>query len=266
MKIKNLLYIMIFVFAALIFNVNKIEAAMSFNINNNEGIYSDYDNKQFTRNRNLLITLNLTTQELSSYAGIQICEYDGPSGGSNPDKCNQYEYPSVNNSYVYQVTSYGDGTKYIGVDLLNQGTTNIYTNMRKEINIDTTGPAITLNGNKDIYLLKGSDYNELGAICDDEFDINPIITTSTNSIDTSEYGVVQYVTYTATDFLGNVNQVQRRIVVEAAPDSEINSKLVIGIFIAAVIGGVLIYIKIWQNKEKKKQKEKSYYQKRSSVL
>lgn len=270
-KIKKYLLFIVPVFLFMLFSASKVNAAMSFKINDGAGVFAEYVDAQFTRNRVINIKLDLDEEELEGYSALQICEYikttteEGDVFSTSADKCiKDYDYPAT--SYDFQIPSYGDGVKYIGVDLLIKGSDNLYLNMRKPLNLDTTGPAINLNGNPSLYLLKGAKYTELGAICTDEFDNNPTLTISDNEITTNKYGTVQYVTYTATDFLGNVNQVKRKIVVEAAPPFEINSRIVVAVIIGALIIGTLVYIKVWQKKEKKKQREKLYSQKGPGVL
>ena len=78
--------------------------------------------------------------------------------------------------------------------------------------VDETPPVITLNGENNINLIVGDDYEELGASAVDDLDGNVSVSIS-GEVDTSAEGNYT-VTYTAVDKSGNSASETRRVIVE----------------------------------------------------
>lgn len=258
-KIVTLIAVMIFSF---LLGNKIIKAEDSFLMNRRNII--NFEGKQFTRDRTIEVSLFLTDLNIDDLGDIRICEYNKTGEAEEvtyillENSCRSgYEFPS--SDYLYQISSPEDGSKYIGVSVSLKGSEGSYTGLgRKEIILDTSGPAISLKGNEAIYVSRGSTYEELGALFNDDYDPHPNLIISDNVVNTNKYGDIQYVTYTATDFIGNTTVVQRRIYVEVAPPRRLNTTIVIGVAVALFGGGIVVYINLMQKKEKKKQRELMY--------
>lgn len=84
------------------------------------------------------------------------------------------------------------------------------------IPLDTTAPVITLNGDSNITLTQGENYEELGATATDDRDGNVNVLLS-GSVDTSTIGVYT-ITYSASDKAENESNVTRTVNVILPPD------------------------------------------------
>ena len=88
--------------------------------------------------------------------------------------------------------------------------------------VDTTGPAITLNGEPSITVAKIEDYVEEGATAMDncDGDMTPDITTSMDAVNEYTY----MVHYEATDSTGNKGMAERQVIIQdtVAPTISLN--------------------------------------------
>ena len=92
---------------------------------------------------------------------------------------------------------------------------------------DVTAPVITLNGDATITLIKGDEYNELGATATDDVDGDVNVTIS-GEVDTSTVGTYT-ITYKAVDSVGNEASLTREVnVVEAVIKYGVNISKVEG--------------------------------------
>jgi len=80
------------------------------------------------------------------------------------------------------------------------------------INIDTTPPVLTLNGEINVKLNEGDAYTELGATATDDID-GAVNVTSEGFVDTTTIGVYS-ITYTAKDKAGNEASLTRQVTVD----------------------------------------------------
>ena len=92
--------------------------------------------------------------------------------------------------------------------------TRIVTVVAAEAPADTTDPVITINGSSGLTITAGTTYTEQGAICTDDTDPAPTVTTS-GTVDTSNPDTYT-VTYTCTDSSGNASTATRIVTVVAA--------------------------------------------------
>ncbi len=85
--------------------------------------------------------------------------------------------------------------------------------------VDTIDPVVTLNGDSEVTITTGDDYEELGATAIDSFEGDLDVTiTLPDDFDTDTAGVYE-ITYSAEDSTGNRTQVVRTVTVED-PDTE----------------------------------------------
>ena len=149
-----------------------------------------------------------------------------------------FQDPSVNARYgnkdisnTVQVSGNVDTTK-VGTYTLT------YTAKQKKkeksvtrtVNVtDSTPPVLTLNGDAEINIAKGSKYQELGCIASDNYDGN--ITTKikvASSVNTNEKGAYT-VSYTVSDSSGNTSTVQRTVNVVDSGSKGISTKKATGL-------------------------------------
>jgi len=83
---------------------------------------------------------------------------------------------------------------------------------------DVTAPIITLNGDANITIIQGTNYEELNATATDDRDGNVSVSISGN-VDTATLGTY-IMTYTATDTAGNSASIERTINIVLPPDTE----------------------------------------------
>lgn len=113
------------------------------------------------------------------------------------------------------------GTYIITYDAIDSSSNEAIQIIRTVIVEDTTNPVITLNGEDTIYLEYLDDYNELGAICDDNYDSNCSVIIN-GDVDTSILGTY-YITYSYTDSSGNTAQtITRTVIVQLSEELEIS--------------------------------------------
>ena len=91
---------------------------------------------------------------------------------------------------------------------------------------DTTAPAITLNGEASLEIVKGATYLEQGAIVTDDVSADLTIDIS-GTVDTSTADTY-LVTYTSTDEAGNTTSITRTVTVTEPPDTEAPEIILIG--------------------------------------
>ncbi len=104
---------------------------------------------------------------------------------------------------------YGNGD----INLTEENPNEIDTDTNEPIEVDSTKPVITLNGNRRITIKQGEDFVDPGAIATDDRDGEVAVTVS-GEVDTSTPG--RYVlTYTAVDSAGNKATKKRIVTVEA---------------------------------------------------
>ena len=225
-----------------------------------------YDGVEYTSVRNLPISINLTQEEKEKYSGIvYICEE-----GSSP-----IEFDIYKEKLNVSLLSYGDGTKVIKFYFVKSNVTPpTYTEnlesflatgaeeVVKNIYLDTVGPKIYVKGEDEnwvwVYLEAGKTYRDQQPICidavfsEDSCNVKNDLDVVSIKYDTENY---QFVTYEASDRLGNVTMVTAKIKVEIIDTTE-RDNWILGL---AISGGVMLvvfivlgYILI-KNHEKKKK-------------
>lgn len=214
--------------------------------------------KQFTRTRDISVSLNIDKAKISTYDNIfQVCELI-PEGVLNntreEERCSQYSLNETD--YKFQIVSPNDGEKGILIYFYaNYETKDVSKKVSKKIILDTTGPSINLTDGEYIYVTKGQKYVEPGASCVD----NSLVSLSeTCQVDIEEKTIdlktegFQYIRYIATDFLGNETNALRKVMVEIVLDSEgidLYWYFAIGVVVLTTLTVGYIVIK---NKEKQK--------------
>lgn len=216
-------------------------------------------NKQYTRTRDITITLNIDEETLLTYdTKFDVCETipEGTAGNVREEQVCAY-YSTTAKVHNFQLSGRNDGEKHIKIIFYsNYANKAVSKSYEKAINLDTTGPVITLTNGEYIFLPAGNKYTEPGATCEDdsgivneggcvvEFDKNPQI-----NMQKSGY---QYLRYTAKDFLGNEVNVLRKVMVEVAPPKEgIDYYWFFAIGFVVIVAGFLGYTVI-KNKDKQK--------------
>ncbi len=215
--------------------------------------------KQYTRTRDITITINIDEETLLTYdTKFDVCEIipEGTAGNVREEQECSY-YSTSHKVHNFQISGRNDGEKHLKIIFYsNYATKAVSKSYEKAINLDTTGPVITLEKGEYIFLPAGQTYTEPGATCIDdsgivneggcvvEFDKNP-------QIDMQKSGY-QYLRYTATDFLGNEVNVLRKVMVEVAPPKEgIDYYWFFAIGFVVIVAGFLGYTVI-KNKDKQK--------------
>ena len=215
--------------------------------------------KQFTRSRELVITINIDEETLEVYdSKFDICEIipEGNAGNVREmEVCNYYETTKKNHNF--QLSGRNDGEKEIKIkfysNYINKAVADTIT---KTINLDTTGPVITLEGGEYIYVPNGKSYDsKLGATCIDDSGVQSnegctVIQGEVN-IDRKKSGY-QYIKYTATDFLGNEVNVLRKVMFETSSGEEGVDWYwyFAGFILLVTVGGLTV--KVIKNKDKQK--------------
>lgn len=267
-KLRNYLFSIVIMFMAfLMFNVVNVVAEEDVEESelvdrivlnaNSEGVPANvYEGIQYTRARDISISINLTDVELVEYAAdFDLCEVIPASTADNvreQENCSTYEIDQENINF--QLMGRKDGEKELRIYFYKGDDTHAkMAPVSKKIVLDTIGPTITLSGGEYIYLQQNQKYEELGATCEDNSGFvtgECVVTIEETNIDMnkSEY---QYIRYTASDSLGNEVNVVRKIMVEI-PEKKTNYSYWIyaGIFVL-IVAGFLGY-KVIKNKEKQK--------------
>ena len=156
-------------------------------------------------------------------------------------------------SGVFQIRGINDGVKKVTVNIRSTAT-GTTEKMTQNLYLDTTAPVITINEGEYVYLPAGTRFEDKGATCTDDSDIKEntcLVTKEGSSIDSNKAGY-QYIVYTATDFLGNVEYVTRKIMVEASKEEGgISFYWIAAGMLLVVVGAGLTYVVI-KNKEKQR--------------
>lgn len=211
--------------------------------------------KQFARSRNVVVKLILDEEGLNAYdSKFEICEVIPENNAGNTREtreCSTYLTSKSTNSI--QLRGRGDGEKVVEINLYsNYASNSIAKTISKSIFLDTTGPVITLNGGEYLYLTSDEKYQELGATCTDANSVEgytcEVVIEKVN-IDMKNPNF-QYITYTATDFLGNETNVYRKVNVEQKKKKDYTGWIYGGAGIVVLIAA-LTYVVI-RNKEKQK--------------
>ena len=225
-----------------------------------------YDNLQYISVRVLPITIELLPDEIEkTYSGlVYVCEVD--------NVCRDYELED--NLINFSLDSYGDGLKQLNIYLVKKGYTIDQKKLEmelkneskvrlvsKNIYLDTVGPEISVDGAGDswvwAYVEAGKKYVAVKAVCKDAvFTEDDCVVSNDSEIVKLNYNTdkYQFVTYEATDRLGNTTSIPVKIKVEISTGEEKGIGLYLGISIAvlAVTGIVLTYVLIKNNEKKKK--------------
>ena len=224
-----------------------------------------YDNVQYTAVRTLPISISLFDKELDeNYSGVvYICE--------SQKSCR--DYLVVENNINFSIDSYGDGAKTIDIYLVKKSVTigeenlidqlenkNNTKKISKQIYLDTIGPEIYVEGAGDswtwAFVEAGQKYQPVNAVCKDAvFESDDCLVHNDAAVVNIKYNTdkYQFVTYEATDRLGNTTNIAVKIKVELAEPKD-NTMLYIGIsggvlLLTVVILGYFVY----KNHEKKKK-------------
>lgn len=224
---------------------------------NGDPIYN-IENRQYTRSRDIVITINLSEQELIDYDNkFNICEVIPSSDTSSSGETERCSFYSITKkSHNFQIYGTNDGKKEIRVYFYsNFANQSIAASASNLIYLDTVGPAISLNGGEYVFVPSGKKYSDQGATCEDGSDIvsenGCNVVTQSYEIDYKKDGY-QYIRYTAVDFLGNETNMLRKVMVEQKSE-----KKGLDLYWYFAIGAVVIvtlamgYIVI-KNKEKQK--------------
>ena len=108
---------------------------------------------------------------------------------------------------------------YDCTDTSNNAATQVTRTVTVEAAIDTTAPVIELDGPATITITVGGTYNEQGAVCDDDVDLDKPATVGGQTVDVDAVGTY-IITYDCTDTSNNAaTQVTRTVTVEAAIDT-----------------------------------------------
>ena len=215
------------------------------------------ENKQFTRTRDITITINISEDDIQSYdSRFDICEIipEGNAGNiRQEEKCSFYMI--TEKTHNFQLSGRGDGEKEIKVYFYsNYENKAVKDTITKKIVLDTTGPSITLNGGEYIYIPVGETYTELNATCvDDSLVVNGTcsVVVGDAKIDKKKSGF-QYIRYTATDFLGNEVNVLRKVMVEIKTEEKgIDLYWYFAGGLVLIVAGFLA-VKVIKNKDEQK--------------
>lgn len=215
------------------------------------------ENKQFTRTRDITITINISDDDIGSYdSRFDICEIipEGNAGNvRQEEKCSFYMINKK--THNFQLSGRGDGEKEIKVYFYsNYENKAVKDTITKKIVLDTTGPSITLNGGEYIYIPVKETYTELNATCvDDSLVVNGAcsVVVGDTTIDKKKAGF-QYIRYTATDFLGNEVNVLRKVMVEIKTEEKgIDLYWYFAGGLVLIVAGFLT-VKVIKNKDEQK--------------
>lgn len=180
------------------------------------------ESKQFTRTRDVTLTVNAPTSILEKYEDFIVCDVVIISESQKKiDSDNCPKYSLRQNVHNYQLQLESDGEKEIAI-IFNYLGKNNWNSLQddiivKKIVLDTTGPVISLEGGEYVYIPLGKSYSELGASCEDDsivkVDGGCKVVIEESDIDASKSGF-QYIRYTAVDALGNESNILRKVMVE----------------------------------------------------
>lgn len=224
-----------------------------------------YDNVEYSSVRNIPIIINLTEEEKEKFSGkVYIGEENG--------KLNEFDL--YDDDLNVSLLSYGDGEKKISFYFVKKGQTVIGGNdLKGELNVkaqfesksiylDTVGPKIYVDGAGEnwvwVYLERGEKYVDQKPVCkdavfeEDSCDVKNDLDVA--KIDYSKDGY-QFVTYRATDRLGNVNNITAKIKIEIDDDNKNGEWKTWGIIAGSVmvlVSLTLGYVLIKNNEKKKK--------------
>ena len=234
-------------------NVYKVKVSSGID-ENHDGIEELIEiDKQFTRSRDITVTINLEDEELANYdTKFGICEVIPDV--RDEENCAYYLATSKKQHY-FQLSSADDGEKRIKIYFyINYETKQIAETITKAITVDTTGPIITLTGGEYVFIPLGKTYEELNATCVDDSEViggDCTVTVEEANIDMNKEGY-QYIRYTATDFLGNEVNAVRKIMVEMKTEERNNSYWIYAGIGIAILAGAL-FVVVLKNKEKQKK-------------
>lgn len=225
-----------------------------------------YDNLQYISVRVLPITIELLPDELeNTYSGlIYVCEVG--------NVCRDYELE--NNLINFSLDSYGDGLKQLNIYLVKKGHTIDSSKLdaelqndskvrliSKNVYLDTIGPEISVEGAGDswvwAYVEAGKKYEVAKAICkdavftEDECSVSNDAEIVKINYNTDKY---QFVTYEATDRLGNTTSIPVKIKVEIDTGEDNNMGLYLGVSASVlIVTGIILTYVLMKNNEKKKK-------------
>jgi len=270
-KIKSFIFMLAFALISVFFvennfalaadDVDSEDALAVINPNSDGEANYKYDGVQYTRARDITVTIKVDDETLALYDDkFEICEYIPASTADNireQEKCSYYLKTKKTNSF--QLTGRQDGEKTIKIYFYsNYANKAKAQTIVKKIVLDTTGPIINLTGGEYIFLPKGQTYTDLGATCVDDSGVLlgecQVIVGEIN-IDMNKEGY-QYIRYTAEDFLGNEVNAVRKIMVEI-PEKKSSNLYWIASGIGVAILAAFLFLHVWKNKEKQKQKNSS---------
>lgn len=219
------------------------------------------EKKQFTRTRDITLTINASEEILNKYDSFVVCEVlrindDEEKIVVGIDECPKYSLS--NKVHNYQLRSPYDGEKEIYIIYDYEGKSKwsqAKDLITKNIVLDTTGPVININNGEYVYVTFGNTYTEMGAECIDDSLVSIeggcSVVVEDTQIDKNKEGY-QYIRYTATDFLGNETNVLRKVMMEVKTEEK-------GIDLYWYVAGGLVFIvagfltvKVIKNKDKQK--------------
>lgn len=216
--------------------------------------------KQFTRTRDITLTVNAPSTILNKYEDFIVCDVIIISDDQKKiDSDNCPKYSLSQNVHNYQLQLENDGEKEIAI-IFNYLGKNNWNSLEddiivKKIVLDTTGPVIDLEGGEYVYIPLGKNYSELGASCEDDSIVKVEggckVVIEDKSIDMNKSGF-QYIRYTAIDALGNETNILRKVMVEIKEDErgmDLYWYFAIGALVITIMSVSYIVIK---NKEKQR--------------
>lgn len=215
-----------------------------------EGNVTDVQPTQFTKSRDISVSINYSEQELSSYDDIfNVCEIIRTNNATR-EQCSQYT--KAEKKVYFQIVSANDGDKEIAVRFFQSRVKKL--EVVKKIVLDTTGPVITLNGGEYLYIPLKDNYVEQNAVCTDDSlytEGNCVVEVEKANIDKT-IDTYQYVRYKAVDFLGNETNAVRKVLVEIQTDDTGNTLYWVGAGFGVAVLAALLFLQVWKNKEKQK--------------
>ena len=259
-RVKNYLGLLILMMAAFFIVENhlcKASEQVVINPSSSGEASNMYEGIQYTRARDIIVKINIDESELALYDDyFDICEVIPASSIDNVvahENCSYYY--TENGSNAFQISGRHDGEKVLNIYFYSSYENKAKSKtITKTIVLDTTGPLITLNGGEYIYIPLVESYEELGATCVDDSGYTGAecsVTIGEANIDMKKQGY-QYIRYTAVDFLGNEENVLRKVLVEIEEEKSNSYLYWVGAGIGIAILAAFLFIHVWKYKEKQK--------------
>lgn len=248
------------------YNLSTLTQRVVVNADGNGKPLYEFDNVQYTAVRTLPITISFSEYERkNTYSGlVYICEGSG-------NVCR--EYVVDNEPINFSIDSYGDGNKQLNIYLvkLNQTINTNANNLQEELKgkstfvskniyLDTVGPEISVEGKGNswvwVHLEPGQKYDVADTVCKDAvFSNDECVVSNDANVVRIDYNSdkYQFVTYEATDRLGNTTSIPVRIkVAHVEAESNVLMYIMIPVVVMVITGAILGYFLLKSHDKKKK--------------